>query len=109
MANLQHGNKLEKSIPDTITLAAKVEENFLTLCELHRRVRGVDLIPPRELDGDMLNWRAMRVRHKKGDFRNTESELRSTKTIAEWTVQVNCVLRNQPPKHVTWKEEVGLS
>jgi hypothetical protein len=64
---------------------------------------GMQLNIPKSLDRDMLRWREMRVRHKKGDFRNTDGELRSTKTIAQFTVDQNCMLRKQPLKKVEWK------
>lgn len=103
---IRHFDRLYPSIPDTIALAEAVESRFLDLCAAYRRIRGVDLAIPKELDGDMLRWRQLRVRHKQNDFRNTEAELEATKEIATWTVQVNSALRNQGPKHIVWREDV---
>lgn len=46
---------------------------------------------------------------QRGDYQNTESELRATKAIAEWTHEMNRQLRNQEEdtqnKHIEWREE----
>lgn len=92
---LQHGNMLMWSVPDTVCLAQAVEERFLDLCGSWLRVKGVELLVPRSMDLDMFRWRQMRVRHWSGDFRNTEAELKSTKNIAQWTLDQNADLRGQ--------------
>ncbi len=90
------------STPDTIALAEAVESRFLTLCEGWLHKRGVKISVPKSIDGDLLRWRQMCVRHKKGDRRNTVSEINSTKAIAQWTVTMNCELRGQPDKQMSW-------
>lgn len=87
-----------QSEADTIALGQAVEERFLDLCHSWLRIRGVEMPIPQSLDTDMLWWREMKIRHKKGDFRNSDAELKSTKTIAQWTLDMNSVLRNQPVK-----------
>lgn len=101
---LQHGNALQTSTPDTVALADAVEARFLDLCGSWQRVKGVDLPIPASLDPDMLRWREMRVRHLRGDFRNTEAELKSTKAVAQFTLDMNCSLRNQPPQKLACLE-----
>lgn len=97
-------NRLEKSHPDCISLGEAVEERFLKVSKLHLRETGVPLEIPTELNGDLLLWRTMRVRHKSGDYRNTQDELTSTRNIAQWTLEVNCKLTYQPPpKKIQWR------
>ncbi|MCK9570099.1 hypothetical protein M0R72_14240 [Candidatus Pacearchaeota archaeon] len=98
----QTNGTLQSSSPDTIALAAAVEERFLELCPLYFKQTAMQLVPPKSLDVDMLRWRTMRMRHKHGDFRNTESELKSTRVIAQWTVDEVCKLRGQPSKKILW-------
>ena len=98
-----HRDVLRPTLRAECDLAFIVEGNFLEVCQTYGRVHGEDLIPPKSLDGDMLLWRQMRVRHKKGDFRNTEAELKSCKAIADWTVQVKADLCGQKPKKVGWR------
>ena len=101
---LQHGNMLKPSEPDTVALADAVESRFLDLCGSWQRIRGVDLPLPQILDSDLLRWREMLVRHRKGDFRNTESELKSVKVVAQWTLDMNAELRNQKPQKLACLE-----
>lgn len=95
-----HTNRLLPSTRDTIKFGMAVEERFLILCDRYLKTRGVKLDIPPELDRDMFGWRTMRVRHMKGDFRNTEDELKSTKRVAQWTVDVNNRLCDQPVNKV---------
>jgi len=98
----RHANMLQPSVLDTVALAQAVEERFLRLCGDYLRLRGVEMPIPKSLDGDMLLWRRMRVRHKRGDYRNTEAEVTATRSIAQWTLDVNCELRNQPKQQLDW-------
>lgn len=124
----RHVNVLKPSLPDTVALGQAVEERFLTVLELYFRTHQKRLIPPQSLDADMLRWRTMRVRHKcprcksgrvlilkdymccqgcgqKGDYRNTDAELWSTRNIAQWTLDINASLRGQPtPEPLKWED-----
>jgi len=95
---LQHGSMLKPSEPDTVALADAVESRFLDLSGSWLRVKGVEIPIPQSLAADLLRWRVLRVRHKAGDFRNTDAELKSTKAVAQWTLDCQCELRNQPRK-----------
>ena len=97
-----HTNTLKPSTKDTISLADAVEERFIQLLNLWFKSKGEKLVPPTHLDGDMRNWRMMRVRHKHWDFRNTDGELKSTKVIAQWTVDMKNILCGQPEKIIEW-------
>lgn len=97
-----HTDVLVESVSDTIALGLAVEQRFVTLCESYLTIRGVCLVPPADLNSDMFRWRQMRLRHKKGDYRNTVDELKSTQRVAQWTLNVNNKLRNQEPKVLDW-------
>jgi len=64
MGKNQHGRKLLPSSVDLIVLAMTVEIKFVELCGTYKRIHEVDLIPPPDMDSDLLRWRQMRVRHK---------------------------------------------
>jgi hypothetical protein len=89
---------------DAYELGAAVETRFLDLCKSWLRIKQEEVPIPDSMNRDLLLWRQMRVRHKQGDRRNSESELRATKTIAQWTVDMNNTLRNQPEAIVQWKD-----
>jgi len=99
-----HANRLVPSSRDNVEFARAVEDKFIHLCGTFRRIRGEDLVPPKSLDADVLRWRTMRVRHKRGDPRHTEAELKSIRAVAEWTLRVNAALRNQPAPDVEWRD-----
>lgn len=91
---------------DTARLAIAVEERFLTVCARYLQVTGAQLVPPEELNADMLLWRQLRVRHKKQDYRNTYDEAEATKRIAQWTLDVNNELCGQPKQTIDFDRGV---
>lgn len=93
-----HMQPLVPSLQDTVALGFAVTDRFIDLCALYLREKHEELAFPSHLDSDVLLWRTMVIRHKKGDFRNTEDELKSTKRIADWTLQVKCALTGQKYK-----------
>ena len=97
-----HNNKLIPSDPDMVMLGQAVESRFLDLCEAYFRIKCVELTVPAGLDRDFLHWREMRVRHNQGDLRHRESEKISTRNVAQWTLDENCKLRNQPMQVLEW-------
>ena len=99
---LIHTQALQPSSQDTIALADAVESRFLNLCASWLRVNGVTIPIPEHLNTDLMLWRAIRVRHKRGDFRSTDDELKATKVIGQWTVDMNNLLRNQPEMKINW-------
>jgi hypothetical protein len=101
---IRHANRLRPSADDDFRLAEAVEQRFLDLCGAWLRVKGVELIPPKSLNREMFLWRTMRVRYRSGDCRHTEAELRATKAIAQWTLDCQCELRNQPKQILKWKD-----
>ena len=98
----QHGNMLTESVPDTVALAVAVHERFCRLIGDHVRIRGADMPIPAHLKQDVIRWREMMTRHQLGDLRNTEAELASTRAVAQFTLDMNCELRNQPKQKLQW-------
>lgn len=98
-----HGNRLKPSSQDVIALANAMEERFLILCGKWKQAKGDNLPIPEDLWQDLLRWRTVQVRHKIGDFRNSDAEWESMKVFAQWTVDVNCELCGQPPKKLEWR------
>lgn len=37
-------------------------------------------------------------------FRSTDAEKQATRNVAQWTLDLNCQLRGQPSKQLTWKD-----
>jgi hypothetical protein len=99
----RHTNVLQDSRPDDIALCSSVEAGFLEVCGLQKRLLGVELVVPESMKPDMLRWRTMRKRHKQGDFRNTEAELKSLQAVAQWTLDMKMDLRNQPREVLQWR------
>jgi len=100
----QANDLLVLSCRDTVELGKAVEQRFLDLCGTYMRIKGCGLELPSSLDSAMFLWRRMRVRHKRGDFRHSRSELLATREVAQWTLSENCKLRNQPDKVIQWKD-----
>ena len=98
----RHGNILKPSTMDLAALSMAVEERFLRLCGDYLRIKGQQMPIPHSLDADLLRWRQMVTRHRKGDFRNTKAEMMSIKVLAQWTLDMNCELRNQKKQDLDW-------
>jgi hypothetical protein len=95
---------MRPSTQDTIALSDAIEERFLNLCGTYFRQKGEKLQIPLTLKQDMLRWRQVVVRHRRGDFRNSQNELQSIRTFAQWTLDMNCELRCQPKRLLTWRD-----
>ncbi len=100
--DIRHSNMLHKSDQDMVQLGIAVHHRFLSVCELYFKVKGIQLIPPVDLNADMLIWRTMMMRFNNGDDRNTEDEKWATRRVAQWTLDVNSKLRNQKPVLLEW-------
>lgn len=103
-----HLNKLDPVNPNDYEgpfwLCVEVERRFLDLTETYYRIKGVQLLPPKEMNKDILLWREMAVRFKKRDYRCTRGEILALRTVAQWTLDENCKLRNQPRKTLVWPD-----
>ena len=96
-------NVLQPSDPSLVFGSNEVQERFINLCGTYERVMFEQLVPPVSMDADFLYWRTMALRHRSGDLRHTEAELRSLKAIAQWMVDENAKLRNQKPRKIDWE------
>lgn len=90
-----HTNVLIDSSPATVTFIKVVNNQFIDVLNTYLRVHGVELVPPRSLDRDMLLWRTVVVRYKSGDCRHTQDEYESIKRIAQWIYEIHCGLTGQ--------------
>ena len=95
-----HGSALLQADASLITGVRAVADRLADLRGAYRRLRGIDLIQPPELDHDVVRFHALLDRFQGADFRYTEPELRSLKAIADWSLQTNAKLRNQKPPKV---------
>jgi hypothetical protein len=91
-----HLNVLQQSDAGAILMVGCLEERFLTTIRWWQQLRGEDLAPPAELDGDMHRWRTCKERHMRGDFRHTEDEWNSMKRLADWTMKIKAELFHEP-------------
>jgi len=95
---------LVPSNSDCIQLAEAVNDRVQDLMRTHRVMQGMDLHAPVEMKSDFVRWQAMLKRHRSGDMRHRKSELMATRAVAQWSVNVQRALRNQPPELVEWRE-----
>ena len=66
------------------------------LNEMAKR-RGVVVIPP-EIERAMQRSRPIALRHRRGDFRHTEEEMRYEQSLAHWLVETWADLNGHPAK-----------
>lgn len=102
MSSIVHKNVLRPAVPDAVAMCRAVQERFLNLLEMHLQVKGTQLLPPKSLDRAMVLWRTMALRFKNGDYRDTAEEIQALREIAQWTLDENCILRNQPKIELVW-------
>lgn len=97
-----HTNVLRVSRPDDVTLGQAVHERFVEVLDLYLRSKDEKLVPPKMYDKDMILWRTMVMRHREGDYRNTDDELKATKRVADWTYQRKCELVGKEYTPIEW-------
>lgn len=95
-------NRLYPSHSETINGCILVDGDYRKLCRTYMIVKGIELFPPKSLMPDITRWREMIVRYNRSDWRNSEAEVMSLRAVAQWLVDINCELRNQPPKKIEW-------
>ena len=97
-------DRLENSDEDLKELSLAVQDRFIEVMNLHARARGFILTPTDALTSDLLRWRTMVSRHRKGDFRHRNSEKIALRNVAQWTLDLNSDLKGQPRKVLEWKD-----
>jgi len=75
-----------------------VRERVYTLAVAWRQYRGTDLLPPAGIIGSYKRWRGMVARHRRGDFRVAEDELKAQLEVMRWAYEANCLIRGQEPR-----------
>jgi len=103
MVDKIHTDVLKQSDKSCLEGCAEIEDKFLRVCKKYARVWGVELLVPDIMKPDFIRWRTLVKRYNKGDFRHTDSELRSLKEIAQWTVDTNAALCKQPTTKIQWR------
>jgi len=93
---------LHPSNEDIVALGMALQMRYNELIQAHHRITGNKLIIPQNLVADFRRARSMIARHHQQDYRNTVSELKSVRVIAQWTVDVNAKIRNQAPTQIEW-------
>ncbi len=87
-----------------LVLSAAAVTRFDEVVNLHRDMMQRDAPISQELARDIRLWKQMLVRHSNGDFRHSDAEKRATRNVAQWTVDLNCMLRGQDSRTLTWKD-----
>ena len=87
-----HADTLRPSCAVLEDLAAAIERNYLKLCPMWLARKGEELVFPKSLDQDVLRWRQLRTRYKRGDYRHTPAEIKSCQAVADWTLEVKAEL-----------------
>ena len=101
-SELVHTNVLVPSSAATVGVISTIQDRFVDTLNMYLRVRDVELVPPKDLDRDMLLWRTMVVRYKQGDYRHTADEYESAKRVADWVHKIHCELTNQTYVPIEW-------
>jgi len=92
----RHANILRDSDEATLEFINAIYPRLQSVFQLHKRIHGTQLIPELTIKADFELWNAVITRHKLGDRRHTEDEAKALKRIAQWTLDINSSLRNQP-------------
>lgn len=95
---------LRPATQDEVALVEAVRERLLGVCHLHRREMESDLCPTVEVRPAYDRWRRVVARHRAGDFRISRDEVLATREVAQWSLDVNCALRNQPFEKIEWRD-----
>lgn len=104
-------DRLEPSPRNLIEGAAAVQERFKDVTDTYFRMHGenvIQVMPGNKIiaregtleHSDVYRWRRMCQRFMRGDFRHRASEVKALKAVAQWTLEVNATLRNQPRPRV---------
>lgn len=97
-------DNLVPSTPDDVELGRAVEVRTTDMAALYLRVIRKKLIGDKDITNALIRFRSMRIRHNKGDLRHTRSEKNATKAIAQWSLDINNMLRKQPRYVIAWKD-----
>ncbi len=97
---LRHGSMLHLSGEGVVSLTAAVSDRYNRLIGDFQRIKGSALQVPKDMIPDYQRFMNLIRRYKKNDMRHTDAEARSLKTIAQWTLDINNAIRNQPAEQL---------
>lgn len=100
---IRHVKKLWPSTEAHKQFVDAILERYGLVRNLHLRLKGSLLEPPADLRSDFRRFHTLLARWSSGDDRHSMSEIKACQAIAQWTLDVNCKLRNQPPKTIHWR------
>jgi len=95
-------DRLLPAKPDDVMLVQEVHARWREVEGLHQRLRGVPLLIPGALAPATLRFRSVFSRFLQGDYRQTESEKKAVREIAQWLVNTNAELRGVTPTVIQW-------
>lgn len=100
-----HKEGLVRSSRDFGVFIEVVELKFNEVVALYMNQYGIIITVPEHIRKAMVLWRTVIIRHRKGDFRHTKSELKSSNEVGQWVLDEFLRLRNQPPATFTFVED----
>jgi len=89
---------------DDIAIVYEIQKRLVELRDRFCKVSGNDLIIPPNLKADFIRYNMVFGRYKEGDFRHSESEKKSIRAIAQWTVDLNRSICGQTPLKLEWRD-----
>ena len=95
-----------KPIPSNdVSMIHELSKRLLDLHELHRRVHGVDCLIPKDMENDFKRFNALKQRcYVLNDYRISESEVKSVRTIAQWVLDLKKQICGQPRHILEWRD-----
>ena len=93
-----HSNEAE------VGLAREIEQKTIEVAAMYRRRYHKKLIPDGDMTKALVLFRTMRMRHAKGDYRHTNSEKQAVKAVAQWSLDVDRLIRNQSRMKLQWAD-----
>jgi hypothetical protein len=98
----RHSSVLVESSRDDVLLGEALQSRLVSLRDNWLKFMGEFLDIPPYFVPDFNKFKKMRSRHSRGDFRHNEGEKKATRILAQWSVDRNCILRNQPLIKIEW-------
>ena len=98
-----NSDRLEPSDKDMQALVASVIERVRTVSEMYQRQWGIP-IGTGPIRRDLMRMNMIFERYETGDFRHTDSEKKSVRFLAQWSVDQKSTLVGQPTKKLVWKD-----
>ena len=98
----RHPNRLIPSDPDMVSLCAAVATNYNKLVQSYERIKHEPLLISNDMESTVQRVMVLVARYEQDDFRHCESDKKALRALAQWTINVNCDIRNQEPRILSW-------